>query len=59
MKIGVRAHDYGKMEIEKMAETLAREGYEAAQLALPKVFSGIDSYDDITGAHLERIKREK
>ena len=33
MKIGVRAHDYGKMEIEKMAETLHREGYEAAQLA--------------------------
>lgn len=57
MKIGVRAHDYGKMEIEKMAETLAREGYEAAQLALPKVFSGIDSYEDITGAHLERIRR--
>ncbi|MCM1173617.1 MAG: sugar phosphate isomerase/epimerase [Blautia sp.] len=57
MKIGVRAHDYGKMEIEKAAETLHRAGYEAAQLALPKVFTGIDSYEDITGAHLERIRR--
>lgn len=57
MKIGVRAHDYGKMEIEKAAETLHRAGYEAAQLALPKVFAGIDSYEDITGEHLERIRR--
>lgn len=57
MKIGVRAHDYGKMEIEKMAETLHREGYEAAQLALPKVFTGIDRYEDITGKHLERIRK--
>ena len=57
MKIGVRAHDYGKMEIEKMAETLHREGYAAAQLALPKVFTGIDSYEDITGKHLERIRK--
>lgn len=57
MKIGVRAHDYGKMEIEKMAETLHRAGYEAAQLALPKVFTGIERYEDITGKHLERIRK--
>lgn len=57
MKIGVRAHDYGKMEIEEAAETLHREGYQAAQLALPKVFVGIDSYEDITYGHLERIRR--
>lgn len=56
MKIGVRAHDYGKMEIEKLAETLHQEGYEAAQLALPKAFAGIDSYEDITLSHLERIR---
>ena len=57
MKIGVRAHDYGKMEIEKAAETLHREGYQAAQLAFPKVFAGIDSYDDITLKHLERVRQ--
>ncbi len=57
MKIGVRAHDYGKMEIETLAETLHREGYEAAQLALPKAFLGIDTYEDITLSHLERIRR--
>ncbi len=56
MKIGVRAHDYGKMEIEKLAKTLHEEGYVAAQLALPKAFAGIDSYDDITLSHLEQIR---
>lgn len=57
MKIGVRAHDYGKMEIEEAAEVLHREGYQAAQLALPKVFKGIDCYEDITPGHLERIRQ--
>lgn len=57
MKIGVRAHDYGKMEIERLAETLHNAGYEAAQLALPKVFAEIDTYADITPEHLERIRR--
>ena len=57
MKIGVRAHDYGKMEIEDLARVLHEEGYDAAQLALPKAFTGIGSYEDITPAHLERIRR--
>lgn len=57
MKIGVRAHDYGKMEIEKAAEVLHQAGYQAAQLAFPKVFTGIDSYEDITLKHLERVRK--
>lgn len=57
MKIGVRAHDYGKMEIENLAHVLHEEGYEAAQLALPKAFRGIESYEDITLSHLERIRK--
>lgn len=57
MKIGVRAHDYGKMEIEALAKKLRLEGYKAAQLALPKAFLGIDSYEDITLWHLEQIHR--
>lgn len=43
MKIGVRAHDYGKMEIEELAEVLHKEGYQAAQLALPKAFKGLNN----------------
>ncbi|MDD3362139.1 MAG: sugar phosphate isomerase/epimerase [Hespellia sp.] len=57
MKIGVRAHDYGKMEIEEMAMLLHEEGYDAAQLAFPKAFTGIDSYEDITLRHLERVRK--
>lgn len=56
MKIGVRAHDYGKMEIEQLAKTLHECGYECAQLALPKAFTGIESYGDITLKHLEAIR---
>lgn len=56
MKIGVRAHDYGKMEIECLAETLHNAGFRAAQLALPKAVAGIDSFDDITPKHLEQIR---
>lgn len=56
MRIGVRAHDYGKMEIETLAKTLHECGYECAQLALPRAFAGIDSYEDITLQHLEQIR---
>lgn len=56
MKIGVRAHDHGRMEIEELARFLKDEGYQAAQLVLPKVFTGIGCYEEITPAHLERIR---
>ena len=57
MKIGVRAHDYGKHSIEGLASLLREEGYDGAQLALPKVFEEIDSYEDIRLSHIERIRR--
>lgn len=56
MKFGVRAHDYGKREIEEMAALLHDEDYGAAQPALPKAFIGIDRYEDITMKHIERIR---
>ena len=58
MKIGVRAHDYGKRSIEEMAALLHDEGYLAAQLVLPKAFMEIDSYESITSKHLEQIRKE-
>lgn len=48
MKIGVRAHDYGRHGIEEYARLLAKEGYETVQLTLPKAFEGVESYADIT-----------
>lgn len=57
MKIGVRAHDYGKLGIEEMAALMSEEGYESVQLALPKAFKEIGSYEEIRTGHLERIRR--
>lgn len=56
MKLGVRGHDYGKRNIEELAELLHDEDYGAAQLALPKAFIGIDRYEDITEKHIEQIR---
>lgn len=56
MKLGVRAHDYGKRDIEELAALLHDEDYNAAQLALPKAFIGIDRYEDITLSHIEKIR---
>ncbi len=56
MKIGVRAHDYGKRPARQLAQVLREEGYEAAQLAIPKAIAGIDSYRGITPRQLEEIR---
>ncbi len=57
MKIGVRAHDYGKMSPDALATTLRENGYNCTQLAIPKAIAGINSYGDITPALLEQICR--
>lgn len=57
MKIGVRAHDYGKRKIEEMAVLLRDEGYGAAQLVLPKAFMEIGGYGDVTPEILKRVRR--
>lgn len=56
MKIGVRAHDYGRMGIDEMASLLKREGYGAAQIVMPKAFREIEGFHDITPSQLERIR---
>lgn len=56
MKIGVRAHDYGKREIEEMAALLHDEGYGAAQLVLLKAFREIGRYEDVTPKILNRVR---
>lgn len=58
MKIGVRAHDYGRHGVADYASLLKKEGYEAIQLAIPKAFTGIESYGDITEALCEEIHEE-
>ena len=58
MKIGVRAHDYGRHGVADYATLLKKEGYEAVQLAIPKAFTGIEGYGDITEELCEQIREE-
>lgn len=58
MKIGVRAHDYGRHGVAEYAALLKKEGYEAIQLAIPKAFTGIESYEDITEELCGEIREE-
>lgn len=45
MKYGCRAHDYGSFTAQELARTLADQGYNAAQLAMPKAIRGIADYE--------------
>lgn len=56
MKIGVRAHDYGRLGIETMAERLQAAGYACTQLAMPKAFQEIDNYMEVDLRTIERIR---
>lgn len=56
MKIGCRAHDYGRHPAEKLADILHKAGYQAAQVAVPKAIEGIEDYQHITPEQLEAIR---
>jgi sugar phosphate isomerase/epimerase len=56
MKIGIRAHDFGKLSPGELADKLAVEGIEAIQLAVPKAIEGVESYADISDALLEQMR---
>ncbi len=42
MRIGVRAHDFGKLPAEELAGRIAAKGLSCVQLALSKAIAGID-----------------
>lgn len=56
MKVGCRAHDYGKHSAERLADLLQRQGFEAAQVAMPKAITGISNYQDITPDQIREIR---
>lgn len=56
MKYGCRAHDYGCHTPEALASILQQNGYNAAQLALPKAISGIEDMRDIRPEQLEAVR---
>lgn len=42
MRIGVRAHDFGKQSVEELAQKISEKGFDCIQLALSKAISGVD-----------------
>ena len=57
MKIGVRAHDFGRKPADELAAEIKSAGFECVQLAPTKAIEGINNFGDITENHLEAIKR--
>lgn len=45
MRLGVRAHDFGKQPVEELAKKIGGKGFSSIQLALNKAIDGID-YDN-------------
>ena len=48
MKLGCRAHDYGRHTPAELAALLAGKGYNACQLAPVKALQGVESYQQLT-----------
>jgi len=55
MKIGVRAHDFGRQSVISLATNIKEAGFSCVQLAPAKAIEDINSFADITDNHLETI----
>jgi len=57
MKIGVRAHDFGRFSCQcQQAQTIKSAGFKCVQYAPAKAIEGIEHFDDITPQVLNRIQ---
>jgi len=56
MKIGVRAHDFGRQKAADLARSIKEAGFDCVQLALTKGIEGINDFGDITPKHLEDVQ---
>ncbi|MGH7995848.1 MAG: sugar phosphate isomerase/epimerase family protein [Opitutaceae bacterium] len=43
MKLGVRAHDFGRLPVDELALQIARHGFESVQLAPVKALAGVET----------------
>lgn len=57
IRIGCRAHDYGKHTPVQLAHILHTAGYTGAQLAMPRAIEGIEDFASVTDAQLSAIFR--
>lgn len=55
MKIGVRAHDFGRQSPGELAGVISGGGFETVQLAITKAIEGIGGFQDITGSLIKTI----
>jgi sugar phosphate isomerase/epimerase len=56
MKIGVRAHDFGRHTAADLPRIIREAGFEAVQLAIPKAIEGIGAFSEVSGHLLEEIR---
>jgi len=55
MRIGVRAHDFGRHTAPDLASTIKNAGFETVQLAPAKAIEGVNSFDEITPLVVKNI----
>src|SRR4030042_2601376 len=58
MNLGVRAHDFGKNDVEVLAKKISEKGFKSIQLALNKAIAGIDNLDGILSPGLAAYIRD-
>jgi len=57
MKIGVRAHDFGRFSsLTLQAETIKKAGFDCVQYAPAKAIEGLEHFDAITPQVLQEVK---
>ncbi|MCL2376812.1 MAG: sugar phosphate isomerase/epimerase [Defluviitaleaceae bacterium] len=56
MKIGVRAHDFGRHSAAELPKIIRGAGFEAVQLAIPKAITGIATFSEVDDYLLETIR---
>lgn len=59
IKIGVRAHDYGKDTPHQLFHKISADGFSTVQLALKKSISGVNQFGDITQELIHEINQER
>lgn len=57
MKIGARAHDFGRQSAESLSRSVKEAGFDAVQLALTKAIEGTHTFQEVTPAHLQSIEK--
>jgi len=58
VKIGVRAHDFGRQNAAALAEEIKNAGFECVQLAPAKAIFGINSFSDINETIIQGIRED-